>query len=73
MLMDSSASIRFLQVAFEPDDWIAVFLKSYASGRTAQRVIPVRLAQTGGIQEWLRRENGLDMNVYVSVNTVAPL
>jgi len=30
--------VRFLQTVFEPDDWVAVFLKSYVDGRVVQRV-----------------------------------
>jgi hypothetical protein len=37
-----------------------------------QRVLPVGFAATDRIQEWLRRENEAGMNVYVSVNSVAP-
>ena len=29
MIVDTEASMRFLRTAYEPDDWIAVFLKSY--------------------------------------------
>jgi len=71
MLNDASMAIDFLQT-YHPDDWIALFLKSYASGRIGQRVLPVRLATTGRIQEWLHRENASGMNLYVSVNAVAP-
>ncbi len=41
MPVDLIAPLRFLQVAYEPDDWVAVFLKSYATGRAAQRVGPI--------------------------------
>ena len=41
MLIDREAPLAFLATAFEPADWVAVFLKSYASGRVAQRVRPV--------------------------------
>ena len=64
-------AITFLQ-RYHPDDWIALFLKSYASGRVGQRVLPVALATTGRIQEWLHRENESGMNLYVSLNAVAP-
>ena len=71
MSSDASMTIAFLQT-YQPDDWIALFLKSYASGRLGQRVLPVRLATTGRIQAWLHRENESGMNLYVSLNAVAP-
>ena len=43
MIVDTDASIRFLRTAYEPDDWIAVFLKSYETGQTLQRVGPLSL------------------------------
>jgi hypothetical protein len=43
MVVDSDAAVQFLRTAFEPGDWIAVFLKSYQTGRTAQRVGPLAL------------------------------
>jgi hypothetical protein len=63
--------ITFLQT-YHPDDWIALFLKSYASGRVGQRVLPVALATTRRIQDWLHRENESGMDLYVSLNAVAP-
>jgi hypothetical protein len=72
MLIDDTAASRFLQMAYHPDDWVALFLKSYDTGRVAQRVVPVTLAATGYLQDWLNRENASGMNVYVSVNSVTP-
>jgi RepB DNA-primase from phage plasmid len=72
MAIDQDAAIQFLRSAYEPDDWIALFLKSYATRRVAQRVVPVSLAMSDRIQEWLCRENAAGMNVYVSANAVRP-
>lgn len=72
MEIDVEAPIRFVRIAYEPEDWIAVFLKSYTTGRVAQRVGPVSLVTSTRFQEWLRRENKGLANVYVSVNVVRP-
>src|SRR3954453_14673706 len=71
--IDRAAPLTFLRTAFHEDDWIAVFLKSYQSGRIAQRVRPVEQVQSAKFQAWLRAENAAGANVYVSVNSVAPL
>src|SRR3954449_10446125 len=71
--IDRAAPLTFLRTAFHEDDWIAVFLKSYQSGRIAQRVRPVEQVQSAKFQAWLRAENAVGANVYVSVNTVVPL
>src|SRR5262245_62125605 len=72
MPIDRAAPLTFLQTAFEEDDWVAVFLKSYQSDRIAQRVRPVRQIQTSKFQAWLRAENAAGANVYVSVNALTP-
>ena len=69
---DREAPIHFLRTAFEPDDWIAVFLKSYETGRTTQRVGPLALVADPRFQPWLRVENAAHANVYVSVNAMTP-
>lgn len=68
---DCEAPVRFLARAFEPTDWVAVFLKSYEAGRVAQRIGPVTWIQTAAFQRWLRAMNARRFNVYVSVNAVA--
>ena len=70
--VDERAPLRFLRVGYEPEDWVAVFLKSYDSGRTMQRVGPLRFIASGRFQAWLRMLNQAHWNVYVSVNAVAP-
>ena len=62
---------RFLQVAYESTDWVAVFLKSYESGRIAQRVWPVSWVLSKQCQCWLLHMNARGFNVYVSVNSIA--
>jgi len=72
VLIDRVAPLTFLRTAFHEDDWVAVFIKSYQSGRIAQRVRPVQQIQSAKFQAWLRAENAAGANVYVSVNAVAP-
>ena len=71
MVVDSEAAVRFLHIAFEPTDWIAVFLKSYATGDVVQRVGPVSRFLRPNIHSWLRAMNARGYNVYVSVNALA--
>ena len=70
--VDRAAPIQFLRTAYEPDDWIAVFLKTYRTGDVAQRVLPVSAAASARVQAWLRDQNANGWNVYVSVNAVRP-
>src|SRR2546423_15389824 len=72
MPVDRVAPIRFLHAAYDPDDWVAIFLKSYATGRVTQRIGPISRIVSATFQAWLRAENAAGANVYVSVNTVAP-
>lgn len=72
MIVDTAAAMRFLRTAHEPDDWIALFLKSYETGRTAQRVGPLSLFLEPRIHAWVRAMNAQRFNVYVSVNAVRP-
>jgi DNA primase RepB-like protein len=70
--VDHEAAIEFLRIGYQHDDWVAIFLKSYESGRVGQRVVPVSLAMTARFQEWLSKENGAGVNIYVTVNVVKP-
>src|SRR6266540_1143329 len=70
--VDRDAPLRFLQTAYKPEDWVAVFLKSYETRQTAQRVGPVALVADTRFQAWLRWRNLLHWNVYLSVNSIAP-
>jgi len=70
--VDRVAPLRFLETAFQPDDWVAVFLKSYATGRVAQRVGPVSWVSHPRFQAWLRLRNAQRFNVYVAANAIVP-
>lgn len=72
MIVDNEASVRFLETAYESDDWIAVFLKSYESGRTLQRVGPLSLFLEPRVHAWLRAMNAKRYNCYVGVNSIKP-
>jgi hypothetical protein len=71
-LLDLNAPSRFLRTAFEPSDWVAVFLKNYRTGQTTQRVVSVQSAAAPAFQRWLRHQNANHWNVYVSVNSIRP-
>ena len=71
-LIDRMAPLRFLRTAFEPADWVAVFLKNYRTGQTVQRVVPIESALLPPFQRWLRHQNANRWNVYVSVNAIRP-
>lgn len=68
--VDRAAPLHFLRRAYEPDDWIAVFLKHYESGEAVQRVGPVQMFQQPRVQSWLRMMNARRFNVYISVNAM---
>jgi len=70
MDIEREAAIEFIRTGYDPADWIAVFLKSYATGWIAQRVGPVSLVVSARFQDWLRRANDVSANVYISVNAV---
>jgi hypothetical protein len=70
--IDRLAPLEFMRTAYHPDDWVAIFLKSYETRQTAQRVGPIALVASRPFQAWLRRQNATTANVYVSVNAVAP-
>jgi len=69
-VLDRGAPRAFLQSAFRPDDTVAVFLKSYATGAVAQRVVSRDLATSDRFLAWLRALNAARWNVYVCVNAV---
>src|SRR5713101_9838582 len=73
VVTDDDAPLQFLRRAYHPDDWVAVFLKSYESGRVAQRVAPVSVVMSSPCQAWLARENEAAVNVYVAWNWKAVL
>jgi hypothetical protein len=71
--VDREAPLRFLRTAYEPDDWVAVFLKSFETGSAVQRVGPLSLVGHPRFQAWLRAKQATEhANVYISVNPVRP-
>jgi hypothetical protein len=70
--IDRGGPLRFLRTAFQPDDRVAIFLKSYETGRVAQRVGPLSWVMHPRFQAWLRAKNAERFNVYVGVNAIAP-
>jgi hypothetical protein len=72
VLNDREAPLRFLRTGYEPADWVAVFLKTYRTGETIQRVVSVSEATSPRFQSWLHRRNANSWNVYVSVNAIRP-
>ena len=68
---DQASAVRFLRTAFEPDDWVAMFLKSYETAGIAQRVGPISRFQSEQFQRWLRAMDTRKYNVFVSVNAIA--
>ena len=68
--LDRAAPLRFLSTAYEPDDWVAVLLKSYETGRTVQRVCPRAGIASPRFQAWLRAENARGSHVFISVNAM---
>jgi RepB DNA-primase N-terminal domain len=68
--VDPSAAGRFLETAFEPQDWVAIFLKSYDGSGVAQRVGPVSWVQSERFQRWLQAMNSRKYSVFVSVNAI---
>jgi hypothetical protein len=70
--VDREAPLRFFRTAFQPDDWIAIFLKSYETGRVHQRVGPLDWVMHPRFQAWLRFKNSQKYNVYCGVNAIAP-
>jgi RepB DNA-primase from phage plasmid len=68
--LDRCAPRRFLLAAFEPDDAVAIFLKSYENRAVAQRVVSLRHATSDRFLAWLRARNAERWNIYVSVNAV---
>ena len=72
MPVDFVAPVRFLHTAYDADDWVAIFLKAYATSRVTQRIGPISRMASATFQAWLRAENAAGVNVYVSVNAVEP-
>ncbi|MGH9163826.1 MAG: DNA-primase RepB domain-containing protein [Vicinamibacteraceae bacterium] len=72
LTVEPSAPLRLLRAGYAPDDWVAVFLKSYATNETCQRVVSIAQLARPGFLAWLRSRNAAGFNVYVSVNALNP-
>jgi hypothetical protein len=70
--VDRSAWLQFLNTAYEPDDWIAVFLKAYDTGRVTQRIGPLAMFREARWQTWLAAMHDHRFNMYVAVNALVP-
>jgi hypothetical protein len=71
-VIEPSAPLRLLRAGYAPDDWVAVFLKSYATGETCQRVVSIAQLSRPEFLAWLRSRNANGWDLYVSVNAVSP-
>lgn len=63
MVANTNAALEFLRTAFEPDDWVAIFLKSYVTGHATQRVGPLSLFLEPRVHAWLRAMNAQRFNI----------
>ena len=70
--VEHSAPVRLLRAGYAADDWVAVFLKSYDTNETCQRVAPIAQISSARFLAWLRSRNAAGLNIYVSVNAVSP-
>jgi len=71
-IMEPAAPLRLLRAGYASDDWVAVFLKSYDTNETCQRVAPIAQISSARYLAWLRSRNAAGLNIYVSVNAVNP-
>jgi hypothetical protein len=67
---DASAAGRFLETAFEPQDWVAILVISHDRSTAAQRVGSVSWVRSQRFQRWLRAMNSRKHSVFVSVNAI---
>ena len=71
-LVEPAAPLRLLHAGYAADDWVAVFLKSYGSNQTCQRVASIAQVASPRFLAWLRSRNAAGWEIYVSVNAVTP-
>ena len=71
-IMEPAAPLRLLRAGYAPDDWVALFLKSYTTNETCQRVVPISKIASARYLSWLRFQNAAGWNIYCSVNAVRP-
>jgi hypothetical protein len=67
---EHAAADRFLETVFEPQDWVAILLKSHDRSSVAQRVGSVSWVRSDRFQRWLRAMNSRKYSVFVSVNAI---
>lgn len=70
--IDREAPRRFLQIGYEPNDWVAVLLKSYDTGDAVQRILSASTVMAPRFLAWLRFRNAARWNIYLSVNALVP-
>src|SRR3954470_19950907 len=68
----ADTALHFLRTAYEPDDCVALLLKSHHTGDTAQRVGPLAMLLDLRVHAWLRAMNVQRYSVFVGVNTIQP-
>ena len=71
-VVDRIAPVRFLEIGFDSQDWIAILLKCHDTSSVAQRVGPVAWLRSERFQRWLRAMNSRKFSVFVSVNAITP-
>jgi hypothetical protein len=71
-LVEPAAPLRLLHAGYATDDWVAVFLKSYGTHETCQRVTSIAQVASARFLAWLRSRNAAGWEIYVSVNAVKP-
>lgn len=64
--------LAMLRSGFDSEDWVAVFMKSYRTGESAQRVVPLSLAVAPRFQAFLRARNAAGWEIYCGTNAYAP-
>jgi hypothetical protein len=70
--VDGREPLALLRTGFRSNDWIAVLMKSYHTGETTQRILPLRAAIQPRFLAWLRAKNASRCEIYVGTNAVAP-
>jgi hypothetical protein len=72
MSFDPETPRRFLRVAYQPRDWIGVFLKASDTGRVSQYVGPLARFCEARWLTWLHAMNTHRFSVYLTVNAIRP-
>src|SRR3989442_15824018 len=70
--VDWREPVALLRTAFASDDWIAVLMKSYHTGETAQRILPLDAAVHARFLASLRAKNASRWEIYVGTNALVP-